>query len=81
MTLIIPNFTPKQLADWRRYERVRAGGKYNMIVNGQAAADAARLSYDEYLFCANNYSALRQVAEGLDNEQRREWGFAPRVPS
>ena len=69
------DFTPKQLAAWRRYERVRSGGKYNMITDGSRASRAAQLNRDEYMFCINNYSALRRLAESLGAEHR-----APRLP-
>mgnify|MGYP001569630018 CR=1 FL=1 len=64
------DFTPKQLAAWLRYERVRVGGKYNMITDGSRARLAARLSSEEYAFCIDNYLALRRLAESIGAEHR-----------
>jgi hypothetical protein len=53
-------YTPAQIADWRAYERVRKGGKYNMF--DPRARRATGLSGDDYSFVMRNYSALRTAA-------------------
>lgn len=55
------NFTDEQLASWRRYEKVRSGGRYNVF--DPRARALTGLSEDEYLFCMSNYSELRDTAE------------------
>ena len=66
------DFTPKQLAAWRRYEGVRVSSEFNMITDGSRAGEAARLNRDEYLFCLSNYSALRRATENLDGKRRAQ---------
>lgn len=56
-----PTFTKQQLNNWRAYERVRAGGRYNMFTN--AAQRMAGLNRDEFFFVMDNYSALKEAAE------------------
>ena len=55
--LAAPTFTPKQLADWRAYERVRQGGRYNMF--DPRARRLTKLSEERYNFTLCNYSALK----------------------
>lgn len=55
-----PTFTAEQIAAWKRYERVRSSGEFNMF--DPRAAVAARLSRDMHLFCMENYSALKAQA-------------------
>ena len=50
-------FTAKQLKDYKAYEKVRAGGKWNMF--DPRAQAATRLTRDEYIFVMENFSALR----------------------
>ena len=52
--------TPKQIKDWRAYERVRAGGKWNMF--DPNARIATGLSRENYIFCMKHYSALKEQA-------------------
>ena len=54
-------FTEEQIKNWRAYERVRAGGKWNMF--DPQARRAAKLSDQEYAFVMKNYSALKSQAE------------------
>ena len=54
-----PAFTPDQLADWKRYERVRQGGNWNMY--DPQARRATRLSEDRYRFVMRNYVALQDA--------------------
>jgi hypothetical protein len=55
------NYTPAQLADWKRYEKVRASGKYNMF--DPRARDKTNLDRDEYLFVMKHYAELREAVE------------------
>ena len=55
-------FTQEQVKNWKAYERVRAGGRYNMF--DPRARRTAKLSEAEYGFVMDNYSALKQAAEG-----------------
>ena len=53
-------FTEVQIKNWRKYEKVCAGGRWNMFMP-QAQA-ATKLSKEEYLFCIKNYTELKKVA-------------------
>lgn len=55
------NFTAQQLDDWRAYEMVRKGGRYNMICDPRAR-EATGLERDEYLFVLENFSELKEAA-------------------
>lgn len=50
-------FSEEQLENWRDYERVRQGGRFNML--DPRARYAAGLSEEEYEFVLSNYSELR----------------------
>ena len=54
-------FTASDLEDWKSYERVRLGGRWNMY--DPRARQAAGLSGERYSFVMNNYSALKEAAE------------------
>jgi hypothetical protein len=54
------NYTKRQIADWRAFEKVRQGGKYNMF--DSRAREAAGLRADEYSFTMQNYEPLREAA-------------------
>lgn len=54
-------YTTEQLADYKAYEKVRKGGKYNMF--DPRASRAAKLPEDRYVFVMSNYSELRKEAE------------------
>jgi hypothetical protein len=54
-------FTAEQIANWRKYERVRAAGRYNMF--DPRALNATRLTEDEYVFVMRNYEKLRETAQ------------------
>ena len=54
-------FTKQQLEDWRKYEKVRLSGKFNMYFPG--AQKASGLSEKRYSFCLVNYSELKIAAE------------------
>ena len=62
-----PAFTQDQLADWKRYERVRVGGKWNMYDTG--ARLATGLSGDRYVFVMRNYVALQDAIAKATGEQ------------
>ena len=54
-------FTFMQIANWRRYEKVRLGGRWNMFFPQARAATG--LTPEEYLFCIENYNELKEAAE------------------
>lgn len=56
-------FTQQQLADWRAYEKVRKGGRYNMIMDGRALV-ATRLTKARYLFVIEHYEELMEAVLG-----------------
>lgn len=58
-------FTKSQIDDWKAYERVRKGGRYNMF--DPRAKTAAGLSREEYMFCLKNYTELKESALALAN--------------
>ena len=51
------SFTPEQLQQYARFERVRKSGRFNMWAP-QAAA-AARLTPEEQVFVIDNFEALQ----------------------
>jgi hypothetical protein len=56
-------FTPQQLADWRKYEKVRKSGRFNMYFPG--AREATGLTESRYMFALDNYEALRDAQPKL----------------
>ena len=44
--------------DFQAYERVRRGGRWNMIVNARDAAADAHLGFDRYMAVLRNYELL-----------------------
>jgi hypothetical protein len=54
-------FTDGQIKNWKSYEKVRVGGKYNMF--DSRARRAAKLSDAEYSFVIQNYSKLKAAAD------------------
>jgi len=65
-------FTKQQLEDWKAYEKVRAGGRFNMLF--PQAQQAAGLSQDRYNFVMDNYAALQAeyLIRGLRRIKREE---------
>jgi hypothetical protein len=58
-------FTEQQIANWRKYERTRASGEWNMF--DPRARQATGLTSENYDFVRKNYAALRiQVLAELD---------------
>ena len=55
------SYTPEQVADWRRYEKVRQGGRFNML--DRRARKLTGLSGERYGFCLQNYLGLKAAAE------------------
>lgn len=47
-------------AKFFKYLRVQESGKYNMIMDANAAAQEAELSLDDYFYVIKNYSELRK---------------------
>lgn len=58
-------FTAEQLDDWKAYEEVRSGGRYNMITD-RGALLASGLTRDQYLFVIKHYEALMKAVEKED---------------
>lgn len=54
-------FTKEQLENWKRFEKVRASGRWNML--STEAREASGLSIEEYWFCISNYSELEEAAK------------------
>jgi hypothetical protein len=55
------NFTKDQIANWKTYEKVRSGGRYNMYDSRARAATG--LSSKDYSFVMQNYTELKQAVE------------------
>jgi hypothetical protein len=60
------DFTKDQINDWLAYEKVRAGGRYNML--DPQARIVAGLTKDEYLFVIEHYEELAQSANSNYNQ-------------
>lgn len=54
-------FTPEQITHWKRYEKVRRSGRWNMF--DPRARQATGLSDEEYSFVLENFSELKEAAE------------------
>jgi len=54
-------FTADQLRQYKDYERVRKGGRFNML--DPQARKATGLDREDYTFVLRNYSALRAASE------------------
>jgi len=57
-------FTKKQIEQYKSYEIIRKSGAYNMF--DSRARLASGLTKDQYLFVMENYSDLKDAAEGFD---------------
>jgi hypothetical protein len=55
------NFTPKQLSDWKAYERVRKSGRYNMF--DPRARRLTGLIGNDYSFVMDNFTELKAAIE------------------
>jgi len=53
--------TPEQIENWKEYEMVRLGGKYNMF--SPNARLLTGLSKTEYSDCMENYTSLKEQAK------------------
>ena len=53
--------TEAQIKAWRKYEKVRKGGKFNMF--DPRARKAAGLDTGTYLFVMHNFTLLKHAAE------------------
>ena len=51
-------FTTQQLTDWKAYERVRQGGRFNMF--DPKARSASGLGAAAYTFVMTHYSELKK---------------------
>ena len=59
-------FTEEQVNHFRKYERVRRSGKYNMW--DFRAVIATGLTQDQYFFVMSNFDQLREKAEAVTQE-------------
>jgi len=57
----ITKFTPQQLRDWKAYEKVSKGGRFNMF--DPRARRETGLGSDKYSFVMSHYSELKELAE------------------
>lgn len=53
-------FTEQEIANWRKYEKVRFGGRWNMF--DPKAQHATGMDSAEYSFVLNNYDELKTAA-------------------
>ncbi len=61
-------YTEKQINDWRKYENVRVGGRFNMF--DPNARLSTGLSREDYDFVMDNFSELKKLAQNpaqIDN--------------
>ena len=58
------SFTADQIADWRAYEKVRKGGRYNMF--DPMARRATGLGPQQYSFVMQHFSELKNAAESKE---------------
>lgn len=65
--LIIKEFTPDELANFCKFEKVRLAGKFNMLE--KAARQATGLSAADYLFVMENASGLNEAL----NKKAQKW--------
>ena len=54
-------YTDQQLTDWKRYEKVRKSGKFNMFFPQARAATG--LSNERYSFVMEHFSKLKEAVE------------------
>ena len=54
------NFTPRQVADWRAFEKVRLRGTLSMF--DRRARETAGLRREECLFVMQHYAGLKAAA-------------------
>jgi len=54
------NFTSTQIENWKKFEKVRSRGKYNMLM--PQARTSTGLDKDDYLFVIENFDALKKQA-------------------
>ena len=69
--MVSRRFTNQQLSDWKRYEKVRKRGKWNMFFPEARAATG--MSSERYSFVMQNFSELKAAVEGKsanDKDQR-----------
>ena len=54
-------FTKEQIIDWKNFERVRSGGRFNMF--DPRARVSTGLSPKEYSFVMDNYGELKNQSK------------------
>ena len=52
-----------RLECYKKYERVRRSGRFNMITEANYAAAVAGLTLEDYIFVIKNYSKLKEQYE------------------
>lgn len=52
-------YSDNQLRNWERYERIRLSGAFNMF--DPRARELTSMSKSEWVFCMDNYAALRDA--------------------
>ena len=57
------NFTTRQIADWRAFEKVGVRGAYNMF--DARAREAVGLRREECLFVMQHYAGLKAAADEI----------------
>lgn len=55
-------FTEQQINNWKKFERVRKSGRFNMIMEAASAMARAGLHSSEYFFVMENFDALEKAA-------------------
>jgi len=60
MSEVKVKFTAKQIGNYKKYERVRISGRWNMY--DPKARAATGMNKDEYTFVMKNFQALRDAA-------------------
>lgn len=60
------SFTPKQIANWRAYEKVRRTARHNML--SPNAMIACGLDSREHFFCIDHYDELKEEADRLNKD-------------
>ncbi len=63
-------FEPAALEAWKKYERVRKGGRYNMF--DPRARQQTGLSREQYSFVIKHYSDLKEAIHGKPSEHSKD---------
>lgn len=55
-------FSKEDICDWKKFERVRLDGSWNMF--DSRAIQASGLEKERYFFVLKNYSKLKEAVDG-----------------